>query len=871
VQGSASPLDTDPSPPLKILLVDDESANLFVLQSLLQELGHPVRTALSGPEALRLFQREEFALAILDVMMPEMNGVQLAAKIREQTGTRCPAIVFLTALQPDQEFMAQAYATGAVDYLSKPFDSRLLLAKVKSILDLAEAQRNLATETTRRERMETQLRESERRVQQKEWLLMLDRQRPESTGDRAAAFRLMTEVGAAAFEVERASIWLFNPQRTELVLVDLFERSREHHSSGMRLVVEQYPIYFAALAEGRALAAFEAMNDSRLRELRLSYLRPFHVEAMLDAPVRWRGEIVGVVCIEHIEGPRRWWPDEETAVAALADRVALVLETEAAREAQLALRRAHDELEARVIERTGELKIALQAAEEANSAKSRFLANVSHELRSPLNAILGLNEMMNESGLAAGQIRLAELLRQSAEGMLDIVNDLLDLAKTEAGHFEIEERSVDLHALIVAVVQLYLPRASAKRLVVSSTIDPAVPVWVKTDPLRLRQVLINLLGNAVKFSAAGRIGVVAEPGTAADGRAGVRFTVADDGPGIALEDQARIFEPFVQADASNTRIHGGTGLGLSICREIITRMGGELGVESEPGRGSRFWFHLAFAPAEAERAAAESDAMGVGSLAGLRVLIAEDSETNAIVTRDCVEKLGCSATLVRNGAEAVSACAEQEFDVVLMDCHMPVMDGYEATARLREREAGGARRVWIVALTANAMSGERENCLRSGMDAYLSKPFRGADLRAVLENAVRARSGRAEPSAVPPSAPAAAAVLDAAVIEALCEGDGPGRENFRLIVSAFAREADASLAAMDAARAAADADALRKAAHKLAGASGTIGASQLRQFCSQVEIHARSGQLADAGALLAALRAEAIRARAALDEHAGTK
>jgi len=861
-----APSAASPGEPLKILLVDDESANLFVLQSLLEEQGHPVRTALSGPQALKLLEREEFALAILDIMMPEMNGVELAMQIREKTGTRCPAIVFLTARFPDKDLIEQAYATGAVDYLSKPIDSKLLAAKVKSILTLAETQRSLATETARRERMEAQLRESERQVQQKGWLLMLDRQRPEDTVDRDTALRLMTEVGAAAFEVERSSIWLFDGMRSVLVLADLYERTTERHSSGATLITAQYPAYITALGEGRAVAAADAMSDPRLRELRLNYLKPCHVQAMLDAPVRWRGEIVGVVCIEHTEGPRIWWPDEEAAVASLADRVALVLEAEEHRAAQAALRKAHDQLEARVAERTAELKVALQTAEHANSAKSRFLANVSHELRSPLSAILGLDQMLIETGLEGEQLRLAELLRESADGMLAIVNDLLDLAKTEAGRFEIEDRAFDLPALVNATVPLQAPRASAKDLTLSSDLAPGLPVWVKGDPLRLRQVLINLIGNAVKFSTRGHIRVTVEPCAATEGRAGVRFAVSDQGPGISPADQKRIFDPFVQGDASNTRAHGGTGLGLAICRDIVAHMGGKIGLESELGRGSTFWFSLAFEPAEPELASHDAPTLGSVSLAGLRVLIAEDSDTNAIVSRNRAEKFGCVVTTVRDGAEAVAACERQEFDVVLMDCHMPTMDGYDATTRLREREMAGARRVWIVALTANAMPGQREQCLLAGMDDYLSKPFRPAELQAALEAAVRTR--RSEPKSS--SAELAHDILDSEIIASLREGDLDGT-NFRAIQQSFDREADATLHLLQAARDTGDAEVLRHAAHKFGGASGTIGAAQLRRLCHSVEGHAQAARVKEAIALLPALSAEVVRVRAALDEMAGPR
>ena len=834
-----------------------------MLQSLLEDLGHPIRTALSGPDALKLLAREEFALAILDIMMPEMSGVELAAKIREQAGTRAPAVVFLTARFPDKELTEQAYATGAVDYLSKPVDSNLLVAKVKSILAHAEAQRSLATETERRVRMETQLRESERQVQQKEWLLMLDSRRPEDQADRGAAFRFMTEVGAAAFEVERSSVWLFDASRTTLVLADLYERTKEHHSSGQTLLAAQHPAYVVALGEGRALAAEDALTDARLRELRLGYLRACNIQAVLHAPVRWRGEIVGVLCFEHVEAKRRWWPDEETAAASLADRVALVLEAEAARAAQAALRRARDELEARVTARTAELNVALRTAEEASSAKSRFLANVSHELRSPLNAILGLNEMMIENGLPEPQRHLAELLQHSAEGMLAIVNDLLDLAKTEAGHFEVEERVFDLPALVLETVQVHQPRAAAKELQLSASLAAGLPGWVKGDPLRLRQVLTNLIGNAVKFSTRGQIVVTGEPMAGIDGRVGVCFTVQDEGPGISPEDQQRIFEPFVQGDTSNTRTHGGTGLGLSICREIVLRMGGDIQLESTPGRGSTFRFTLAFEPAAPPAEVSLSNLHATGSVTGLRVLIAEDSDTNAIVARDRVEKLGCTAAVVRNGAEAVAACERQEFDVVLMDCHMPVMDGYEATARLRARESTGARRVWIVALTANAMPGEDEQCRRAGMDAFLSKPFRTPQLHAAL-----AAAARALPAITSTALTVASPTLDADTLASIREGDTPDSAGFRIIVASFTNESTKCLQTIEAARANGDAEALRLAAHKLGGSGGTIGALHLHRLCGEVQAHCRSGRLSEASALVSAIAEETARVRAALDEAA---
>jgi len=382
---------------------------------------------------------------------------------------------------------------------------------------------------------------------------------------------------------------------------------------------------------------------------------------------------------------------------------------------------AEDVTERRQVEQA--LARARDDAEAASRAKSAFLANTSHEIRTPLNGLVGLARLARQPGLdAARRERYLQQIDDSAQALSGVISDILDLSKIEAGKLRLEATDFDLHALLESIEQGYGALAEARALTLEMAVRPNVPRRVRADPVRLRQVLSNYLSNALKFTERGGVRIEVRP---IDGRR-LRFEVQDSGPGITAEVQARLFTPFTQADDSTTRRFGGTGLGLSICRELAQLMGGEVGVDSRPGQGSRFWAEL---PMPASTEAAPVPAFGAlsecsGPLAGLQVLIAEDNPVNMLIAVALLEQWGITVAQASNGEQAVAAVdaqadAAMPFDLVLMDVQMPVLGGYEATRKLRRRHAS----LPIIALTAAALTSERDEALASGMSDFLTKPI----------------------------------------------------------------------------------------------------------------------------------------------------
>jgi CheY-like chemotaxis protein len=367
---------------------------------------------------------------------------------------------------------------------------------------------------------------------------------------------------------------------------------------------------------------------------------------------------------------------------------------------------------------------------------------MSHEIRTPLNAVIGLTEILLRSALTEDQRKMTETIGESGSGLLHVINDILDFSKLEANKVAIELVEFDLLELVKGTVNIMSAQAKAKGITLAVAVAASVPQSISADGGRLRQILLNLLGNAIKFTNQGGITVgvdVAEEKN--DGRL-IRFSVTDQGIGISAEAQTRLFQPFSQADTSTTRKFGGTGLGLAISKQLVELMGGSMNVDSVEGQGSTFWFTLF--TTRVEQATAPAKALGdgwpVGAKAKIsndtRILLVEDNPVNQMVALRLLELLGFHADVVNDGAEAVDAAQCQSYDLLLMDCQMPIMDGYEATAEIRRREADSGRRTRIVAITANAMSGDREKCLEAGMDDYIAKPIQLETLKAALERSL---------------------------------------------------------------------------------------------------------------------------------------
>lgn len=682
----------------------------------------------TGQDAFTLFHADPncMAIAILDTENRPVGLVSRHAFLLKFADTfgralweKRPISMLMNKAPPifDSHQSVLQVSASFAEYANEAFWEGFIVTEEGKFAGLCDAAALL------RASVEDQLQRSKKLAAFSEKLDQLLRLQVNGAVDFAEFATAVTQSAISALLVERASLWVFDESRENLKCVQLFEGPYERFSDGQTIRRSDYPNYFAAIERERVSPIHDANTDPRTQGLIDDYCRPLGIQSLLDAQILFEGELRGVLCCESQGKARQWNEDECAFVVSLAERVAHFLQAQ-------------------------EIASLATKAEAANKAKSSFLANMSHEIRTPLNGVIGMAGALARTKLDPRQEEMVNLILSSGSALEGLLSDILDLSKVEAGKLEISEEEFDLVHLIEQTTQIFRPTVEAKGLNFKLEIAPNARGSFKTDPLRLRQILSNLVSNAVKFTQVGSINIqisLTEPEYSHD-PCRLMVQIIDTGIGFDENTRRRLFNRFEQADTSITRAFGGSGLGLSICLALAKALNGHITVDSTPGIGSVFRLNLPIHRGSARTDAKTQEPMSMDSTEnklastnqhGPRILLVEDHLVNQRVVALILEPLGVDLTIANHGLEALDAFRHGSFDLILMDMQMPEMDGLTATREIRKIEQEqGLRQTPIAMLSANALQEHVIQGRLAGCNHYIAKPITPTSLIEGIEVAI---------------------------------------------------------------------------------------------------------------------------------------